>query len=296
MIDRFVSRDELQRLLSALLVVLGFIGLAALFGFIIVPGLRYQARTSPENQVVAVQGDSGWLDPTDYPAAPRQVIPPIDPKTVMTPNPELMARGRKLYAETCATCHGPEGKGDGPGAKGLTPPPRNFTLAAGWKNGPRVENIYRTLDEGVKGSSMVAYRDLSKRDRMALVHVVQSLGPFDHGASDPAALAGLEKLFASAGEVIPSRIPVRMAVDHLVREYVPAKGIPSLEQNPVLGAAIRDAARAADTLAGIPGWQTRDQILAKGVLPGLPENGFSPAVVAYGPAQWKELRDALSKN
>lgn len=217
-INDYLSPEELKRLASALLVVLGFIAIAAFFGFTVVPGLRYQAHV-PETPVQAVQGETGWLDPTDYPATVRQVIPPIDPKTVMTPNPELMARGKALYAQTCATCHGPEGKGDGPGGTGLSPKPRNFTVSSGWKNGTRVEDIYKTLDEGLKGSSMVSYNYLAKKDRMALAHVVQSLGAFDHGTSDPKALANLEKLFASAGEVIPNRIPVPRAVDLLCREY-----------------------------------------------------------------------------
>ena len=153
-------------------------------------------------------------------------FPPIDPKTVMTPNPALMTRGRAIFAQTCATCHGPEGRGDGPGGAGLNPKPRNFTAPVGWKNGTRLEDIYRTLDEGVKGSAMVSYNYLSKRDRMALVHVVQSLGAFDHGASDPKAIAGLEKLFASAGEVIPNRIPVSRAVTVLCREYAEAHPSP----------------------------------------------------------------------
>jgi mono/diheme cytochrome c family protein len=32
----------------------------------------------------------------------------------------------KIFASRCTTCHGPEGKGDGPASAGLTPPPRNF--------------------------------------------------------------------------------------------------------------------------------------------------------------------------
>jgi mono/diheme cytochrome c family protein len=221
-INDYLSPEELKRLASALLVVIGFIAIAAFFGFTVVPGLRYQAHTS-ESAVQAVQGETGWLDPTDYPAMAREVIPPIDPATVMTPNPALMARGKAVFAQTCATCHGPEGKGDGPGGTGLTPKPRNFTLTAGWKNGTRLEDIYKTLDEGIKGSSMVSYNYLTKKDRMALAHVVQSLGAFDHGANDPKAMAALEKLFASAGEVIPNRIPVARAVDSLCREYAQAK-------------------------------------------------------------------------
>ena len=222
-LNDYLSPEELKRLASALLVVLGFISIAAFFGFTVVPGLRYQAHTTPDAPIQAVQGETGWLDPTDYPATARQVLPPIDPKTVMTPNPALMARGRAVYAQTCATCHGVEGKGDGPGGTGLTPKPRNFMVKAAWKNGTRLEDIYKTLDEGIKGSSMVSYNYLSKKDRMALAHVVQSLGAFDHGPSDPKALASMEKLFASAGEVIPNRIPVPRAVDILCREYEAAK-------------------------------------------------------------------------
>jgi mono/diheme cytochrome c family protein len=222
----YLSPEELKRLASALLVVLGFIAIMAFFGFTVVPGLRYQAHTTSDATVQAVQGETGWLDPTDYPAQAREIIPPIDPKTVMTPNAPLMARGKALYAQTCATCHGPDGHGDGPGGKGLNPRPRNFTEKAAWKNGTHLEDIYKTLDEGIKGSSMVSYNYLSKKDRMALVHVVQSLGTFDHGANDPKAIANLEKLFASAGEVIPNRIPVARAVTALSREYAEAHPTP----------------------------------------------------------------------
>ncbi len=225
-LNDYLSPEELKRLASALLVVLGFITIAAFFGFTVVPGLRYQAHTT-DTSVQAVQGETGWLDPTDYPAMAREVIPPIDPATVMTPNPALMAKGKAIYAQNCATCHGPEGLGDGAAGKGLNPKPRNFTENAAWKNGTHIENIYKTLDEGIKGSSMVSYSYLSKKDRMALAHVVQSLGSFDHGASDPKAIAALEKLFASAGEVIPNRIPVSRAVTVLCREYAEAHPQPS---------------------------------------------------------------------
>jgi mono/diheme cytochrome c family protein len=291
MIDRYVSPAEFRRLVSALLVVLGFIALAALFGFIVVPGLRYQAHTNPDSPVQGAQGQTGWLDPTDYPAAPKQVIPPIDPSTVMTPTPRLLEEGRELFGRNCATCHGPEGKGDGPGAKGLNPAPRNFTTPAGWKNGTRLEDIYRTLDEGIKGSAMVAYRDLRRKDRMALVHFVQSLGAFDHGPSDPQAHDALAKSFASAGEVIPNRIPVRTAMTRLSREFQAAPALAS--GDPVLREYVRDGRKAAQTLAGLPGWETSDEILAKGVVATLPGNGFAPAVATCAPSRWKELRLAL---
>lgn len=41
--------------------------------------------------------------------------------------PAALERGRTLYKTTCAACHGESGKGDGPGAGVLKPPPRDHT-------------------------------------------------------------------------------------------------------------------------------------------------------------------------
>jgi mono/diheme cytochrome c family protein len=286
MIERYVSPAEFRRLLSALLVVATFLVLMAFFAFVVVPGLREAQAPVPS----ATQADTGWLDPAEVTAARSRVIPPVDPATLLTPNPQLLERGRALYGRTCATCHGAAGRGDGPGGAGLRPPPRDFTRREGWKNGPRVEEIYRTLEAGLPGSSMVPYTDLSRRDRMALVHVVQSYGAFDHGASDPRAREALSRLFATTGEVIPNRIPLSRALEALVREDLQPRPLPACM------AAILDPPCAARTLAGIKGWRDSDQALASGVVAGLPFNGFATAVALYSPAQWRDLRVQLSRS
>jgi mono/diheme cytochrome c family protein len=218
-IAAYLSPAEARRLASALLGVLGSIGLLALFGFLVVPGLRYQA--DPDRAGAGGYLDPGWCDPTDCPPTKKQVIPPIDPATVMTATPALLARGRELYDRECATCHGPQGRGDGPGGKALDPRPRDFSSSRGWENGPTLPGIYKTLEEGLPRSGMGSFSYLARRDRMALAHLVQSLGPFDHGADSPAQ-AALEQMFASSGESIPNRIPVQAAVDLLCREYTAA--------------------------------------------------------------------------
>lgn len=38
-----------------------------------------------------------------------------------------IAAGMEIYVQSCSLCHGKEGKGDGPGAAGLNPKPRNHT-------------------------------------------------------------------------------------------------------------------------------------------------------------------------
>jgi len=216
MIDRYVSPMELKRLLSALLVVSIFLGLFTVFAFVVVPGMRNANKPSSETPA-GPAGEWGWLDPTDYPAEKGRVVPPIDPATVMKANSELLARGRAIYNSTCVSCHGIKGEGDGPAGLGLAVKPRNFTQAGNWKNGSGLPDIYKTLEQGIKGSSMVAYTDLSRRDRMALAHVVQTFGAFPH-TEDPKALAALTQSFASGTEVIPNRIPVRKAMDVLAKE------------------------------------------------------------------------------
>ena len=46
--------------------------------------------------------------------------------------PENIAKGKAIFEGkgTCFTCHGMEGKGDGPAAVGFDPSPRNFTNLA----------------------------------------------------------------------------------------------------------------------------------------------------------------------
>jgi len=41
--------------------------------------------------------------------------------------PAMIERGREIYKANCAACHGDTGKGDGPGAGVLKPPPRDHT-------------------------------------------------------------------------------------------------------------------------------------------------------------------------
>jgi len=53
-----------------------------------------------------------------------------DARNPLRPTEENIAAGRVLHGANCATCHGPEGHGDGPTAHGLNPPPANIAALA----------------------------------------------------------------------------------------------------------------------------------------------------------------------
>src|SRR5262245_47141497 len=46
---------------------------------------------------------------------------------------EAARQAAQIFATRCATCHGPEGRGDGPGSVGLDPKPRNYH-DPGWQS------------------------------------------------------------------------------------------------------------------------------------------------------------------
>jgi mono/diheme cytochrome c family protein len=49
--------------------------------------------------------------------------------TVVSVTPELLSEGRRAYRKYCVQCHGYNGRGDGPSAQALEPPPRDHTNA-----------------------------------------------------------------------------------------------------------------------------------------------------------------------
>jgi mono/diheme cytochrome c family protein len=62
-------------------------------------------------------------------------------------NPATVRTGSGLYINYCASCHGPNAKGDGPVAPALTKKPADLTLLAkrnGGKYSPDL--VFRTID------------------------------------------------------------------------------------------------------------------------------------------------------
>jgi len=87
--------------------------------------------------------------------------------------PDLL-RGRSLFVEHCATCHGESGKADNARAASLQPRPANF-------HDPRVGEaltplrVASTVRFGINGTAMVPFTFLSDADRWALGFYVTGL-------------------------------------------------------------------------------------------------------------------------
>ena len=78
------------------------------------------------------------------------------------------------FATHCAVCHGASGRGDGPAAKGLTPPPADLTDAAR-QDQLSVFGLYNTITLGIKGTGMTGFPALSEAQRWTLAFHVSTL-------------------------------------------------------------------------------------------------------------------------
>jgi len=300
MIEKYLDSEELKRLTSILVVVIGCLIIAALFGILVVPGLRNANRPATPTGVSPVVGETGWLDPTEGPAQKGRVILPVDPQTLIDTSPELIARGKALYGQHCSTCHGEFGKGNGPAAGTMNPEPRDFTASEGWVNGRDMCGTYITLQQGIPGSSMAAFDYLAKKDRMAIVHCVQSLGDYSDTNGSPDDMQALREELASPGEKTNNKIPVSMAITKLEEEYVAPVPllIPAEDKSPeaaVLRRAISDGSRAAQVLSDSAIWRSGPDALARSILPDAVGNGFSTKAATFKPDEWETLYNELMK-
>jgi mono/diheme cytochrome c family protein len=90
------------------------------------------------------------------------------------------AEAKKIWTERCVTCHGPAGRGDGPGAKILPVKPRNFG-DVDWQDETSDERIAQVIVDGGRAvgldSNMAANPDLQNKPEvvLALVELVRGL-------------------------------------------------------------------------------------------------------------------------
>ena len=86
-----------------------------------------------------------------------------------------IAAGRRLYAQSCASCHGDRGQGDGPAAAGMSPAPPALGSAEVMHDvSPAL--MYRVVTVGIAGTPMVSFSSaLTSDQRWDIVAYLTSL-------------------------------------------------------------------------------------------------------------------------
>lgn len=88
---------------------------------------------------------------------------------VQTPAP-ILARGAAVYVGNCLSCHGAQGKGNGPVGMALLPRPANFTAIQ-----PDTARVIQVLNEGIPGTRMHPWPYLPLSDKQAVSAFVRTL-------------------------------------------------------------------------------------------------------------------------
>jgi len=95
---------------------------------------------------------------------------------------EELTRGKRLYVQYCASCHGVDGQGRGRSGVALRPPPRNFTQGlfkftkVPGEFLPSDEALVTLIERGLNGTPMLPWA-LSERQLHDVVTYLKSLSP-----------------------------------------------------------------------------------------------------------------------
>jgi DMSO reductase family type II enzyme heme b subunit len=100
--------------------------------------------------------------------------------------------GKLIYTSKCAQCHGDDGQGMGPAAERVFPRPRDFTRGV-YKirttpsgTVPTDDDLFRSITNGLPGTSMPGWSLLPERDRRQLVQYIKTFSEkFQEGAPTP---------------------------------------------------------------------------------------------------------------
>ncbi|MCF8412699.1 MAG: cytochrome c [Melioribacteraceae bacterium] len=154
---------------------------------------------------------------TEVPMAKGGLLPAVNFNVVSQPNPEMLEKGKELYTQNCASCHGDNGLGNGVAGATLNPAPRNFVNPVKWTNGNKFSDMYKTLQEGILTNGMAAYEYIPVADRFAIIHYVRTFGEYPELTDSE--LSDLDLIYNLTQETLkPNTIPVDLAIEKLTTE------------------------------------------------------------------------------
>lgn len=158
----------------------GIVLFALLWGFI---GVR---AAQNEGQLVALLAISlvcFWLGSSQlFDFFTNEYTPAKFATNPILPDVESIAIGQALFTENCVPCHGPEGRGNGPTARTLSPPPADF--AAGHTATHTDGDLYFWILQGIEDTAMPAFGDqLTEEQAWHLVNYVRRLSVREDAAT-----------------------------------------------------------------------------------------------------------------
>ncbi len=228
----------------------------------------------------------------------------VDLSLVKSPTTEFIAKGKELYDANCKSCHGDNGMGDGAAGAALVKKPRDFHSTEEWTIGRSIDQMFKTLHEGIIKNGMPAYEYIPASDRFAIISFIRTFVPYPPITDEQ--LKTLDATYnLSAGTTIPNTIPVALAEMKLVEEkkflndqlmrfekYVnfsqPSAGSDLLQKSAVdfrkvFASFVRDDAnKSLEKFVSV--------ILADPI-----NTGFKPAIAQLTKDEWKMLYDYLKK-
>jgi mono/diheme cytochrome c family protein len=110
-------------------------------------------------------------------------LAPVQVPSESVANQQSIQRGNELYQKmNCWSCHGKEGRGDGPSAqtlvdnRGYPVPPYDFASGTRFKCGESNQDLYRILMTGLDGTPMPSLANgLTTAQAWDLVHYLRTL-------------------------------------------------------------------------------------------------------------------------
>lgn len=192
--------------------------------------------------------------------------------------PDLQ-RGAQLFQAQCATCHGPQGRGDGPAAATLDPKPT--ALAEHLRARERsLFALHQVISNGVSGTAMASFGALPEEDRWALAFFV---GTLPYAEADKSAGVKVWQTSAKARETIAGLDALTQTSEHALAERLDADSAKAvtayLRANPQALAANKPGgisiakAKLAESVAAV---RTGDRAAATKLALSAYLDGFEP--------------------
>jgi high-affinity iron transporter len=179
------------------------------------------------------------------------------------PEPGSQAEGARLFATSCAVCHGAQGDGNTPRARELDPPPAPFARAEFVANLSPFR-AFTSITGGMAGTAMPAFESsLSAKERWSLAFYVYSFQHKDGGLAGREALARngvsvpIEELALETDAELSARLATELPAAAVppALAYLRTQGVAHAAESPLY--AVRRRLQAVAKLYG------RDPALAR---------------------------------